>query len=192
MYVCDYSYSYVCAFHLFLYLPLSLILLLSLFFFHLLVSSTSNLISVTLFHCLFITSFFLSLPPSLYLPLFHSSTLPLPVPSPPPLSPSITISSFPSLCFSPPGTLLSEAVVTHLGTSLAQHSCAQAQPYLQSPTLQKEESRDKGGVPDMIYPTPLVSRYVKFSGKVRFFLCACVCVWYDYYCTKSNEERKDG
>ena len=66
--------------------------------------------------------------------------------------------------------------MTHLGTSLAQHTCVQTQPYLQSPTLQKEESREKGGVPDIIYPTPLITKHVKFSGKVRIPLCVCVCV----------------
>ena len=69
--------------------------------------------------------------------------------------------------FSPPGTLLSEAVVTHLGTSLVQSTCAQPQPYVQSPSPLKEESREKGGGNDIIYPTPLLTKHVKFSGKVR-------------------------
>ena len=72
--------------------------------------------------------------------------------------------------FSPPGTLLSEAVVTHLGTSLVQSTCAQPQPYVQSPSPIKEENREKGGGSEIIYPTPLLTKHVKFSGKVRTVL----------------------
>ena len=180
---------------IFFSISLSLILLLSLSF-YLFVSSASTLISVSLFHCLrrhcFLSISSSTSPSSTPLSLFFSlaiftsltspsSTLQLSLPPSPFFSSSqsylsLTPSTLPSPSFSPPGTLLSEAVVTHLGTSLAQHSCVQTQPYSQSPTLQKEESREKGGVPDIIYPTPLITKHVKFSGKVRI-LCECVRVW---------------
>lgn len=57
--------------------------------------------------------------------------------------------------------------MTHLGTSLVQSTCAQPQPYVQSPSPVKDESREKGQGSDIIYPTPLLTKHVKFSGKVR-------------------------
>jgi hypothetical protein len=80
-----------------------------------------------------------------------------------PLSPSP--SPLLSFSLSPPATLLSEAIVSYLGTPLTMHTYAQSQPY--ESFSQKDENKEKGASQEIVFPTPIFPRQIKFMGKVR-------------------------
>ena len=102
---------------------------------------TSSLLHCIWFHevCFLLVHFILSL------------SLPLSLPLP--------------LSLSPPATLLSEAIVSYLGTPLTMNTYAPSQPY--EHLSQKEELREKSSVQEIVFPTPIFPKQIKFIGKVR-------------------------